>query len=146
MISLKLLSQLMNTDAKSMTIKLMNVGKQTRVVNCGLHAIAMRRYLALGTDPTIVVLNNAEFRPHLINIFETKKTSAFSTKKRRMPQNSIRKETVCDVKSEMVCYDLCQEWFHITCINSCMPDENGWYCDSFSDELSACLNRFHAAL
>ena len=129
-----------------MTIKLMNVGKQTRVVNCGLHAIATISYWALGNDPTIVVLNNAEFWSHLLNIFETKKTSTFSTKKRRMSQNSIRKEIVCDVKSEMVCYDHCQEWFHITCINSCMPDENDWYCDSISDELSAWFNRFYEDL
>ena len=129
---LEIISQLMNTDAKSMTIKFMNVAKQIGVVNCGLHAIATVTCLALGNDLTTVVFNNDELWPHLLNIFATKKISAFPMKKRRKPQSNISKERVCDVfcycrlpeKGEMVCCDHCQEWFHITCIDSCTPDAN----------------------
>ena len=67
------------------------------------------------------------------------------------PQNGISKEIVCDVfyycrlpeKGDMVCCDYCQECFHITCINSCMRDENDWFCSSCSDGLSAWCNHFH---
>lgn len=89
--TLEIIAQLMNTNAKSITIKLMNVQKQIGVVNCGLHAIATVTCLALGHDPTTVVFNDDEFRPHLLNIFETKKISAFPVNKRRKPQSSIRK-------------------------------------------------------
>ena len=147
--TLDIIAQLMNTNAKSLTIKLMNVAKQIGVVNCGLHAIATVTCLALGNDPTTVVFNNDELRPHLLNIFETRKISAFPVKKRRKPQNSISKEIVCHIfcycrlpeKGEMVCCEHCQEWFHITCIDlsidSCMPDENDWFCSSCSDRLLA---------
>ena len=77
---LEIIAQLMNTDAKSMTIKLMNVAKQIGVVNCGLHVITTVTCLALGNDPNTVVFNNDEFRPHLL-IFETRKISVFPMKK-----------------------------------------------------------------
>ena len=134
----------MNTDAKSMTIKLVNVAKQIGVVNCGLHVIATVTCLALGNDPTTVVFNNDEFWPHL-NIFKTE-DFCVPYEKRRKPQSNISKEIVCNVfcycrlpeKGEMVyCDPHCQEWFHITCIDSCIPDENDWFCSSCSGRLSA---------
>ena len=65
--TLEIITQLMNTDAKSMTIKLMNVAMQFGVVNCGLHVITTATSLALENDPTTVVFNNDEFQPHHIS-------------------------------------------------------------------------------
>ena len=81
--TLEIIAQLLNTTAKSITIKLMNVAKQVGAVNCGLLAIATLTCLALGDDPTTVVFNDDELRPHLINIFESKRISAFPVKKKK---------------------------------------------------------------
>ena len=79
--TLEIIAKLMKTNSKSLTIKLMNIAKQVGVVNCGLHAVAILTCLALKKDPTTIVLDNDELRPHLLNIFETKKISAFPVKK-----------------------------------------------------------------
>ena len=75
--TLEVIARLMKlTPIKSLTIKLMNIAKQVGVVNCGLHAIAILTCLALKKELTTIVFDNDELRPHLLNIFETKKISA----------------------------------------------------------------------
>ena len=90
--TVEVIAKLMKTNAKSIKIKLMNVAKQTGVVNCRSYAIATVTCLALGDDPTIVVFNNYKLHPHLLRIFETKMISGFPVKKRRMQQSGISKE------------------------------------------------------
>ena len=60
--TLEVIAGHIKTNAKSIKIKLMNVAKQTGVVNCGLYAIATVTCLALGDDPATVVFNNDELR------------------------------------------------------------------------------------
>ena len=148
--TLDVIAQLINTNAKSLKIKLMNVAKQVGVVNCGLHAIAMVTCLAFGQDPTTVVFNDDELRPHLSNIFETKKISVFPIKKRRNPQSDIRKEVICGIfcycrlpeRDKMVCCGKCQDWFHLTCVQTHIPDDIDWFCSSCNLQIStsSCTN------
>ena len=111
--TLDVITQLLNTERKSFTVKVMNVSKQTGSVDCALYAMATITCLAMHDDPTTVVFHQDEMHPHLLNIFKTKKVSAFPVKMKKKPKNSVDKELICEV----FCYCRLPEreiWFVVT--------------------------------
>ena len=70
--TLDVLAQLIRTDQKIFTVKVVNTSKQAGSVDCVLYAMATLAYLAFGKDPTTIVINQDDMRPHLVEIFEKK--------------------------------------------------------------------------
>ena len=68
--TLDVLAQLIHTDQKTFTVKVMNTSKQAGSVDCTLYAMATLAYLAFEKDPTTIVINQDDMRPHLVEIFE----------------------------------------------------------------------------
>ena len=95
--TLDVLVQLIRTDQKIFTVKVMNTSKQAGSVDCVLYVLATLAYLAFGKDPTTIVINQDDMRPHLVEIFEKKIISIFPIKKKRKPVNSVVKVLTCEV-------------------------------------------------
>ena len=68
---------LLKTKDASFHINIMNVEKHTGTVDCALYAIATITALLLNEDPTAIIFNQAELRPHFINVLETKTLTKF---------------------------------------------------------------------
>ena len=137
--TLDVLAQLIRTDQKTFTVKVMNTLKQAGSVDCALYAMPKLAYLAFGKDPTTIVINQDDMRPHLVEIFEKKIISTFPIKKKRKPVNSVAKVLTCKVfcncrltdMGKMICCNKCLEWFHIDYIKSIVPSiiaDEEWYC------------------
>lgn len=116
----------------------MNVAQQTGASDCGLYALAILTCLANNMDPTTVVFDNEELRPHLAKILETRKIAPFPVSKHRKPANPVGKVQSClvychcrlpDDGEQMVCCDNCDEWFHSACecLDSSVSSAT-WYC------------------
>ena len=95
--TLDVFAQLIRTDQKTFTVKVMNTSKQAGSVDCALYAMATLAYLAFEEDPTTIVINQDDVRPHLVEIFEKKIISIFPIKKKRKPVNSVVKVLTCEV-------------------------------------------------
>ena len=117
----------------------MNVEKQTGTVDCALYAIAMITALWLKEDPIAIIFNQAELRPHFINILETKTITKFpilKVKHRITDRISYTQQClvycICrlpDDGREMVGCDVCHEWFHLDCLGLTeAPKTDIWYC------------------
>jgi len=64
--ALDILAQLLRTEHRSFTVKIMNMSKQSGSVDCALYAMATLTHLAHGKDPTTVVFDQDEMRPDLL--------------------------------------------------------------------------------
>ena len=61
----------------------MNVAKQSGSVDRGLYTLANLTSFLLKTDPTIVIFDKDELRPHLVEMLECGKMSMFPVKLHR---------------------------------------------------------------
>ena len=75
------IAQLIRFSGKSFSIKVMNVAKQSGSVDCALYSMATALNLALGNDPTEVVYNQPDLRPHLVKCLELATLSPFPSLK-----------------------------------------------------------------
>lgn len=122
------IAQLIRVTESSFNIKIMNIAKQCGSADCALYS--------MGGDPTQVVYNQLDMRPHLVMCFESKILSAFPTLKHRKPASKVIRIEKCkiycycrmpDDHKEMVQCDKCGEWFHCHCVND--YDTNlDWFC------------------
>jgi len=66
----KTISQLLKTENPSFDINIMNLQKQTGAVDCALCHWCSN--ISKKEDPTAIVFNQAELRPHFLNILGKK--------------------------------------------------------------------------
>ena len=140
-----IVAQLIQSKKRDFTIKIMNIQKQTNLVDCGLYSIAVLTSLLLGDDPTTLVYNKDELRSHLLEVLETKVISPFPISQTRRPATRVAKIEKCfvfcicrlpDNGENMICCDNCEEWLHFKCLNTLnatetsFVTENNWYCAS----------------
>ena len=123
------IAQLIRFSGKSFDIKIMNIAKQSGSVDCALYSMAILHHLALGCDPTELVYNQPDLRPHLTRCLE----SSTLTLKHRKPSNSVSRVEKCivycycrmpDDHTKMV---QCDEWHHIHCVADYVQGES-WFC------------------
>ena len=86
-----IIAKLLCCKEEAIIVQIMNVSKQTGSTDCALFAMANLTHLALGEDPTMVVLNQDELRPHLIMMLEKGNVALFPVMKRRRPRSSESK-------------------------------------------------------
>ena len=119
-------AQLIRYTGNSFDVKIMNVAKQSGSVDCALYSMATVLTLASGGDPTQVVYNQPDMRPHFVSCLESKLLSPFPTLKHRKPASKVVKIEKCavycycrmpDDHKEMVQCNDCREWFHCHCVD-----------------------------
>lgn len=138
----KQVSTIMNSEAAAITLRIMNVKRQQSGHACGLYAIAMAVDLCLGKDPCSSLYDEAKMRSHLELCFSHGTISQFphqyrDKRQRILDEISISVYCVCrypDVMTRfgnMICCDLCNEWYHEHCLS--IPDievlkQSEWLC------------------
>ena len=94
--------------------------------------------LALGNDPTEVVYNQPDLRPHLVKCLESATISPFPSLKTRNPANNVTRVEECtifcycrmpDDHTEMIQCDNCDNWFHCHCVDDYKENLN-WFCSN----------------
>ena len=139
--TLKTIAQILQTEQSHFSVKHLNVSKQTGSTDCGLYTIAAVTCILLGEDPTKVAFDQKALRLHLVKILEAKSLSAFPVVKTRRVVERISKIEQCDVYclcrlpdngEKMISCDLCDEWFHLTCVKLVEPVPDTWYCNNCS--------------
>ena len=65
------IAQLITCSRKSIEMRVMNVAKQSGSVDCALYCMAVVFNFALGNDPTKLVFNQPDLRPHLMQCLES---------------------------------------------------------------------------
>jgi len=137
----QIISHLLNTDKDTLSVSIMDVGKQFGAADCGLYAIATLTCLAHDKDPCITVFQKEELRPHLQGILETGIVREFPSSQRRKRRSRILTTEVFEIHcicrmpddgSKMVCCDECSVWFHATCVDYVEENSNNnktWYCE-----------------
>ena len=106
--TLHIIAQLVQSKEKSLRIQLMNVAKQSGSVDCGLYALAMLTCLLLNTDPTTIVFESDEMRPHLVQILQCGKVSMFPIRKHRQPTDKVLRNQ----EIQIYCYCRLPDWAH----------------------------------
>lgn len=128
--TLETIANLIHCKEKSFTVQIMNVHKQTGVVDCSLYAIATATCLAFKNDPTGVVFDQEELRTHFALCMESGKITLFPTCKKRRPASRVSGTEECcvycvcrlpDRGQLMVCCSHCSDWFHQECITETIP-------------------------
>lgn len=116
------ITKLLSCKEESIITHIMNVSKQTGSTDCALFAMANLTHLALGEDPTGVVFNQEELRPHLAKMVETGNVVDFSVLKKRWPTSKEHKveplklHCHCRMPDDgdvMIGCNNCNEWYTI---------------------------------
>ena len=118
--SLKLVADLMQTKAKTLSIEFVDVQKQEGGSDCGLFALAFIASICNGDDPTKLVYDQSSMRNHLLKCIEQ---GPFPSKPGRNPEKAVTKSVsihcVCrliDEGTKMIECAGCREWFHTACV------------------------------
>ena len=123
--TMQVIAQLIRTTSNCLKVQIMNTAKQTGSVDRVMLALATITHLCLGEDPLAVVFDQRELRAHLAACLEKGEVKAFPIIQQRRPANRVIKVEECavychcrllDDGSEMVCCDICQDWFHTKCV------------------------------
>ena len=75
--TLEVIAHLVETKESSITVKVVNVAKQSGAKDCALYAIATIACLVQQIDPSTVILHQVELRPNLVKILETGELTSF---------------------------------------------------------------------
>ena len=136
----------LSEDAQHIIATLLNskddsITAQTGTVDCALFAMAYVTHLANGKDPTTVVFNQHELRPHLLKTFESGKVAPFPVLKTQRPSKQHKREAIqiycyCRLPDHgelMICCDECNKWFHKECVMGdkdrvSLEEKSSWVC------------------
>ena len=110
--------------------------KQGRV-DCGLFAIANAYELAAGNDPSDVSFDQGKMRKHLVQSLEKCRFEPFP---RQSNTARFNKRQTCNINlfcycsmpecwDDIVQYELCAEWFHMSCKRFKTATESEWLID-----------------
>ena len=92
-----IIAQLARFTGKSFDVKVMNVAKQSGSVDCALYSMATMLTLVLGDDPTELVYNQQDMRPHLIQCLGSSTLSPFPALRHRKPVNKVVRIEKCTI-------------------------------------------------
>ena len=115
---------ILRTPEPSLTINVVNVGRQEGGSDCGLYAIAMAYDLCAGVDPVSKNYVQNELRSHLHSCINAKQLKPFSSTDRDITErtiSSVNVEVHCNCRMPeggkwMVCCDRCNIWYHEGCV------------------------------
>ena len=80
------MANLLRHEEKVFSVEVMNVHKQTGVVDCALYAMAVATCcLASKSDPTSIIFKQADLKSHYCQCMETRKVADFPVRKKRRP-------------------------------------------------------------
>ena len=124
------------------TIRVVNVGRQKELNDCGLFAIAMAYDLCNGEDPASKIYVQDEMRNHLHSCFTDTSLNRFPSydidiTSRVIFNFSVNVYCTCRMPEQskwMICCDSYDEWYHEGCVTipqEIREDENSgvlWWC------------------
>ena len=135
------IAQLLHCKEKSITTHVMNVAKQSGVMDCALFAMAFTAHLAFGKDPTSVVFDQKELRSHLLAMLTSGKVSTFPVMKNRRTNSRVSRVESFDIHCHcrmpddgdlMVLCETCNEWYHHKSImgieSERQVNDGSWFC------------------
>ena len=139
--TLHTISQLLRCKTSTLEVQMMNVAKQSGMLDCGLYAAAIITSLAMGNDPLDVVFNQRELRQHFSDILVSGVPTLFPVLKRRRITNRILRIESCNLycfcrlpenEEDMICCDSCEEWYHYSCLKDVPqnPSNSIWFCET----------------
>ncbi len=110
------------TKAPTITFKFQSVQSQNGSADCGLFSLAFAASLCAGETTCYV---QHLMRSHLAKCFEDDWMNLFPTtsrqRKLRLPKNVTILERYCKCRlpeqGQMICCDLCKEWYHKDCVS-----------------------------
>ena len=134
--------QILHYLEPTITIRVINVGLQKGLNDCGLFAIAMAYDLCNGEDPSLKIYVQDEMRKHLHSCFTNASLNRFPSHdiditSRVIFNLSVNIYCICrmpELSKWMVCCDRCDEWYHEGCVTipqEVREDENNevpWRC------------------
>ena len=115
---------ILRTAMPTVTINVVDVGRQEGVNDCGLFAIAMAYDLCTGVDPITKKYVQSKMRAHLHSCFSNQlfkpfPSSACNVEKRTLGKVTFEVYCVCRMpegEQWMVCCDECDVWYHEGCV------------------------------
>ena len=129
----------------SLRVEILPVQQQDGCHDCGLFAVAYATEVCLGRRPESATFDQALMRQHLIKCLLNRRFSPFprATFPSILPQfktvvKFIKLYCVCNMPDhydeKMICCDVCNKWFHISCVHNCVPDQDQemWQCPQCS--------------
>ena len=81
--TLRVIASIVFSSAPSLTVRMMKIGKQVNLSDCGVLSIAIAYEICTGQDPGTVIFNHRQIRQHLANCLETYKLSPFPRQVRK---------------------------------------------------------------
>lgn len=137
--TLEVIARLIQSKEQSFQVNVMNVAKQSGSVDCDLYTLAYITCLVLKRDPTTVVFDKDELRPHLVEVLQSGKVDMFPIKLQGRPVNRIQRLLTCKVYclcrlpewshgDTMISCNKCQERFHLECLATSLPGDGYWLC------------------
>ena len=103
--------------------RMMKIGKQVNLSDCGVLSIAIAYEICTGQDPSTVIFNHRQIRQHLATCLETYKLSPFPRQVRKR-QGGVKR--LIEVELHCVCrmphsdhysWAQCNVWFHKECMD-----------------------------
>ena len=137
----EVVSDLLHTKRKHITINYMNVQVQKGSSDCGPLAIAFATAICHGQNPECITYNQHGMRTHLFEAYEKSLLTPFpsrpATRKAVLKKQKINIYCSCrqtENGRSMVCCDGCQEWYHRDCIKittgAWKSKKMQWFCDT----------------
>ena len=138
---------ILRSSGKAITIKTVNTQQQQGVSDCGLFALAFACDLCQGRDPCTRIYYQSKLRSHYRSCLLCEAISVFPSRGTCKPM-SVIDEAMVDIfcvcrlpeKLPMACCDVCNEWFHNSCVT--IPSEVfaadvdiKWICNECQSEL-----------
>ena len=135
--TLKQIASIVKSRSHKIQILLEKVQCQKNAVDCGIYAVAFLTDLCHRLDPaSCQYASSKELRQHLIECFEEGRMSPFPSTSRskgrpmikdlhiychcRLPyvlEHKMKREVQADEDKHMIQCDLCNNWYHITCVS-----------------------------
>ena len=115
----------------SLTISVVDVGRQSNRYDCGVLAIAVAYDLCAGNDPLTMVYEHRTIRQHLMECLKKCTISRFPIRETRTTREVIDTQVIllfctCRMPEELEIQDpmamcvSCKEWYHNSCMD--IPD------------------------
>ena len=124
---------ILQPTASSIILSFVDMHKQTGGADCGIFAIASATALCMGLQPGKYILDQGLIRRHLLHCLENMNFSLFPSRRERRIGHRISSHQIVNIHCvcrmpaipglEMLCCDICKEWYHGTVCLDDVPAE-----------------------
>lgn len=137
-------SVILHSEEKNVKVKTIDVQQQTNSVDCGLFALAFACDLCAGRDPSTRIYDQSKFRSHYKNCLVSEYITSFPSRRKSSSRQRVVEEVIVAIfclcrqpeRLPMVCCDICDEWFHNSCLyipeddfeHAFEDDKRQWIC------------------